>query len=477
MNNKKNEAPILEERGIFWWHGTPIPDENFAPENSESGTLTIQNNGSIELDLDGLLRDNDAPFFPENQEEPIRRMICGVLKGSNQHVLLSKIWNSSVNVSTDGISYERYIALQCLVSRSKFSPNATEPMVRDVHIDLEGLEEWLGHGAIEQEEENGQLVIRCTLQQDKAFLTPSGVLKLEHQIHNSKKYQFHTHDVRVQQLTGWRFIPTSAITTSDAIKEFNSTKDLITLLTNSEYDINWPTITVNDTNQRSTLYFQRSLNKRPPPNWFDCCVTLPQIQEDLGEIYTEWSKKSETYGPGFYLYLATRVGQTLYQEHRFVNLVWGIESLHRRQIPTSPTPSALAEKVTRILDQISNTRDKKWLSAKLAHASEPTLAERINQTFSSLPINIPGDKLKAFSKNCADLRNEISHFGGGRDAGSYSDFLIRIANFSESLSILYHALLLFEIGIDNGLIQHWVKKGRSSHYIRATLARTGIVVD
>ena len=30
---------IFEDRGYFWWHGTPVPDRHFAPEDAVTGLL------------------------------------------------------------------------------------------------------------------------------------------------------------------------------------------------------------------------------------------------------------------------------------------------------------------------------------------------------------------------------------------------------------------------------------------------------
>jgi hypothetical protein len=45
----------LEQRGLFWWHGEPIPEKNFAPETAVLGLLSIDENGISTLILDGYM--------------------------------------------------------------------------------------------------------------------------------------------------------------------------------------------------------------------------------------------------------------------------------------------------------------------------------------------------------------------------------------------------------------------------------------
>jgi len=53
---------ILEDHGYFWWHDAPIPEGHLAPDSSVTGVLRIEENGRIELELDGILWSDDNPM-------------------------------------------------------------------------------------------------------------------------------------------------------------------------------------------------------------------------------------------------------------------------------------------------------------------------------------------------------------------------------------------------------------------------------
>jgi hypothetical protein len=114
---------ILEKRGLFWWHDEPVPDRQFAPENSVPGLLTIDNEGYISLDLDGFLPSMNGPvaaFFDDRSVEISGRCIEGFLKESSQKVLLTGLIKSGGRLSSAGMSYAGYIANNCHVSTDAF---------------------------------------------------------------------------------------------------------------------------------------------------------------------------------------------------------------------------------------------------------------------------------------------------------------------------------------------------------------------
>ena len=169
-----------------------------------------------------------------------------------------------------------------------------------------------------------------------------------------------------------------------------------------------------------------------------------------------------------------------YPEHRFVNLIWGIEALHRKKYADkSPPETELKTKATviRIIDQIEQSKDKKWLKGKLKNAHEPNLQQRIFEVLSVVPINLDTKKIRTFAMRCAELRNEISHFGSQRHGENYQEFMQELTKKSEALSVVYHMLILREIGIEGKVLQWWIYEGPHSYREKRTLAEGGLLDD
>jgi hypothetical protein len=260
------------------------------------------------------------------------------------------------------------------------------------------------------------------------------------------------------------------------IKRFHLIGDLLNLLADSTFQLDWPFLKADgiEGGPSYRLYFGRRSTDAEPPKWTDCWALRPAIKKDFGTIFSNWIVKREQYGPGYYLFLGTRRGLDLYIEHHYVNLIWGIEAVHRRQPTEAGGPSGTENRVQRILSEVTRNADKNWLRGRLKHAGEPNLEQRIFQTFSRLPFSLLAKELRSFAKSCADRRNDISHFGGQRPGGDYSEFLNDLDLKNQALAYLVHAYILFDIGVSSETLNFWFFDGPKSHQITELLKAAGL---
>jgi hypothetical protein len=168
----------------------------------------------------------------------------------------------------------------------------------------------------------------------------------------------------------------------------------------------------------------------------------------------------------------------MYIEHRFVNLIWGIESLHRTLYPDAKGPSSdrsIIEALIAKLKVDSNSDQRRWLKQQLQRDTEPTLQDRIIQTFETLPWDIDRGSLNSFAEKCQRRRNDISHFGGPRKDRNetYEAFLQDLLILSAALSHLYHAALLKEIDIPARTLRSCLSDMPIGHRIKLDLTRAG----
>jgi hypothetical protein len=155
-------------------------------------------------------------------------------------------------------------------------------------------------------------------------------------------------------------------------------------------------------------------------------------------------KKRRDFGPGFYLYLGTRRGWRFYPEHLFVNLIWGLEALHRKK-QSNDLGSKAKDRVARIVNLIDNDKDKKWLTKILINVHEPNLEQRLLEIMELVSINIDKAKLRQFGSRCAQIWNDISHFGEQRDGLPYDHFIKEVTYKARALSTLYHMIISMKL--------------------------------
>ena len=468
---------ILEERGYFWWHDEPTPKGHFAPESSVTGVLKIDERGKVELELDGILPSDEGPFAPflsDRKSFPPDKSIQGILKSSNKFALLLGLIRNGGQLKSRGISYEKYDAMNCLVGSGPF-PQTNKPLrFHKLQFHLKGFEEWLRLGSIETNRTKSSISAKYKIPKNITYPLDDGALSIKYDISGPYLGKQRMHSLALSEEASICYAPKQSTLLEEMKTLYGLMEDLFILLTDSDYCLDWPLISY--TKEESyRFYFLRHRSSSSAPDWYECPTNFVQLRENFGQIFATWKKKREVFGPGFYLYLGTRRGIKLYPEHRFVNLIWGIESLHRRKTPESSTPNNLKKKIKRILDQVTAEKDKSWLKKQLEHRDEPALEQRIFETFKNLPLGLNEKKLHQFSSDCARSRNDISHFGGQRQDENYEDFITNLDKKSNALSFLYHALLLQEIGVDKKILSGWVYESVQSYKIKSALVDVGLL--
>ncbi len=463
---------VFEERGVFWWHDEAIAEGLLAPDAHVAGLLRIEENGRAVLELDGYLSNPHGPMAAMVRE-PVTRCIQGLLKGSGERVLLCDLNRNGGRFRTNGISYEKFIAAHCLIGRSTFSTGAEAPLFATLTIPLTGFEDWLRLGVIKVEDAPGALTVSYETRDDISYPDDDGILTLIFDIEVDAAGMLGTHAYSLKQTAYAKLNLNTASTLNDLALQFRMFEDLLKLLTGSDYELGWPFMDLPD-GSRCRWYFLRMKNKEAveAPSHYNTITVFPELRDRFGAIWSRWKAMRDEFGPGFYLYLGLRRGMAMYIEHRFVNLIWGLEAFHRTRGASS---DFIAAKVRRILDKIDDAGDKRWLAGRLEHAHEPSLEQRLFEIFKALSLDLHEKKLRAFCQACAKMRNDISHFGGERHDASYSEFLNDANIKSEALSVLYHALLLHEAGIDGQILKRWAFDSFLSTPIKIHFVQAGLL--
>jgi hypothetical protein len=269
---------------------------------------------------------------------------------------------------------------------------------------------------------------------------------------------------------------TVRLTVDQAVELTERTEDLLVLLADCNRAIDFPRLRNRPDEAGARLYFARSSRSNDErAQWNKAWVPFETCKDQFGSILETWLGKHEIFGPGFHLYLGNRRGHPMYWEHRFASLMWGLESLHRSLVPTKEN-IAQAAKVTRIVAQIARANDRKWAERHLPRQSDPTLATRIFELLSTLPLGFHKGELVGFAQKCAARRNDVSHFGGVREPGDYNDFIQDIVKLSGAVDIFYHALLLQIAGVSEERIAWHFLHGLNAPLVQLKLSDCDLTV-
>jgi len=469
---------ILEDRGIFWWNDEIVPETHFAPESSVGGKLTIEDDGSIRLELDAIMPSDDHPFTALlDNGQPIGRNIQGLLSEAGSVLLLNAIRNGGT-FSTNNIAKERYFVQECLVSQERFKRDGNAPLsYRSMKVELTGFEDWLWLQSISVARQRNGLVAKYKAPKDRRFAVPFGTLSIEYELTVPYFGTSRQKNLKLVESAAVKVTTKRTMSLKEAQDYHRNVEELLILLTASNYNLDWPTLYPRGSKQRAKLYFSRYRSGDSPPGAHECLINFPRIAESFGELFAAFIEKRQQYGPGIYLYLGTRRGMKMFVEHRFVNLIWGLEAFDRRGRGQVQAGTALDEKINRIVAQVSLAKDRCWLKGRLKNAAEPSLSERLVSIFSALPLPFDHSELKKFCKECQDRRNDISHFGGLRhEEQRYDEFMQDLDRKSNALSALYHLHLLTIIGVDNEQLDFTRNQNRPMWRMEYDLRAVGLLM-
>lgn len=475
------ENNTIKESGYFWWRNEPIPEDDIVPDSAVAGDLKISDDGQISLELHGYLPSADHPmsriFVGSGNSCPD---IEGRLKNSSEHVLLMDVYTQGGKASFGGISYENYGASSCLIGSKPLPAAKGEISFDGLTIPLTGFEDWLSLSSIDTTRTTKKLVVTHKTQKNiKYTLDDSSTITIAFDLFAPMFGKQKNHTINITEKINFKYLSKTKKTSSELRKYFSSISDFFLVLTGSDYSMEWPSLTVGRTTssfKSFKFYFLRSRNSATPPARHNCWLTFPIIQETFGQLFQQWQLNREELGPGMSLYLGTRRGIELYVEHRFVNLIWGLESLHRTLNKDAP-PTKLELKAQRVIEQVKLAKDRKWLEGKLEHSAEPSLAERLVECINLLPLSFPAEAVRNFCNECAGKRNDISHFGGQRAPGSYGDFLGKIYSLNNALNNIYPAILLKLCGVDDSLLLKILSSGRTASRIKYSLNEVGLPIS
>lgn len=438
-------GPILKVDGVFQWYE---PGAARADSQPVAGTVEIAESGLSTLALVGLLPDNESmDFFFSPKRIDQNRWIVGVLK-DNRYVFLRRLERGGTTLGS-ALSHQEFRARDCVV----FEHLAEFPdldTVSKLQINLDSLGDWASEPAIKVTKTSRGAASRASKPKVHTFKLPDKTLRLRTDIRCTVSSDW-CRSSTIKQETLLESEPKARQTLEAVRKDFHLLEDLLLMLSDVDVILPWPTVRYEK--EAGTYFFERRRTNPQKVEILKSWAALAWLGDSFGKLLANLVAQQDILGPGLYLYLGVRRGTGLYLENKFSTAIFGLESLHRR-VGINQTQAKLEAKIARIIEDVKLPRDKDWLSGRLRNAGEPSLEERLFLTFSELDIGLDVKALRAFAKECADVRNQVAHFGGQRDGG-YDAFIQRMFILNEAVRPLYHAVLLSRIDFDRERIRRY----------------------
>jgi hypothetical protein len=170
------------------------------------------------------------------------------------------------------------------------------------------------------------------------------------------------------------------------------------------------------------------------------------IEQNAGSIINKWMIAYDSIDSVLNLYFLSKFGRHKFWENKFLYLVQGVESYHRRTSNETWLDQADYDSIVETM--ISNCPDKykEDFSKKLKYGNELSLAKRLKNLMSPFKkLFYPGKKRKYTIRKIVDNRNYLTHYD--KESIQKLENGIKLPELCTTLEILLQLHLLKEIGL------------------------------
>lgn len=191
---------------------------------------------------------------------------------------------------------------------------------------------------------------------------------------------------------------------------------------------------------------------------FQMIFAFNDIKDNLQTYLVNWIENSEAIKPVYDLFFGDIYMSKMYHEMRFLMLMQGIETYHRRRRKNIVSDST--EHATRIQNILNSVpaECRKWLEGRLEYSNEPPLRQRIKEILSELPTDLKkliGQESKFIYKVVA-TRNYLTHYNESLAEKAFKPN--QLAHVIRKLRMILVFILLQEMGMDKESIGAFMTK-------------------
>lgn len=411
----------LQTSGYFW-----LPSY---PEQRIPGSLTIKDGGEIELDIVGLFDNSIDGIHGVMDDSIVLDRIIGHVE-NHALVTLDDCFYKERNISFGGISKSTIHVHKAFLG-IEYEKNESI-MLNNLQFSIEGIDEWIGHCGIHVErlfETNSASIT----------YTPPEVVTLN--LNNGMKLQITftwttpgfpiQKEAKITQKTYFKLLSDQELSLDD----FISTAHKITTLLCFAID---KTVCIEKLTANIEVLRDGIINKHTRPTLISIYYpSLPftksktkidkhrmlfrfgQIQSNAEKIINNWLEAYDEMEPALNLYFSTKTGTHKYLDGKFLALVQGLETYHRRTSDMKQMDEDTFNELTTKLLNKCPEEYKEWLSGRLSHGNEVSLSRRIKSIIEPFKEHLGTSKERGkIIRAIVDTRNYLTHYSSSLKGAS-----------------------------------------------------------
>lgn len=400
----------IKKNGYFW-----LPSK---PESKIPGILSISDGGIIELEIFGMFNLNiKSVMIGFNDEDTFKEFRLNGEVENIGGITLDKCLYRTQSFSFGGVGTSIVTVGQIFFG--VYFDEGEELLFNNFRFSLDYLDDWVDTSGIKVEYYENSA--NATYIPIETIITP-----LKNDISIGLIYTW--------SLPGWPNI-TEAKFTQKVYLELNSEnllplKEFVILVNKINTFINFAigeSVSIDEVILKRKDLYREDENDLIPVGFYhkssgfvektsqinkrDMLFLYPFINENFGKILNNWLNAYEIFEPSLNLYFSTKMNGQKYIDGKFLALIQGLETLHRRSSSeTFMDEEKFKEMIENILINCPE-ENKEWLQGRLKYGNEIGLSKRLRtliKPFNSI-IGNSYSREKLISK-IVDTRNYLTHY-------------------------------------------------------------------
>lgn len=395
--------------GYFW-----LPGEQ---DQKIPGVLTINDGGKIELEVVGRF---DGSLKLLNGDRTLWRILGDVEKEGL--VTLENCFYKNMVVSSSSI-FKSKVHVGMVFGGAAWEEDR-EVKFNTFSFSVDCLDEWVGISGIDVDSDwnNGTASVRYSPPEAISFKLDNDI-ELEIVFAYSLPSYPVLNEVKITQSAFFTLKSKKLLCLSDltfiafkicnlmcfAMDETVAMKNLSA--TTSEITMSF---TNGETHPANISIYYQSLPytaKTPKKQQYEMLFTFPSIKNNAQHIFNSWINSYDYLSPALSLYFSAKEGAQQYLDGRFLALVQGLETYHRRTSTETLMNPMKYETLRESIIKGCPENKKEWLRGRLMHGNEISLRKRIAKIVEPFEghLGTKKDRGKLISK-IVDTRNYLTHY-------------------------------------------------------------------
>lgn len=458
-----------------WW----TPDN---PTNKVAGTLTFDPVEGATLKLFGVLgkgADNVYDILGEALSSAAVKVLP-VIHGVGEGKEITLLYNTNTNLSFSNRGIIKQQFRSDLVLIGGLFPNPEEVKFQQLSLNYTHLHDWAQlYGLTLTYGDDGSIQAIYKKPQNVVIDLPNAVIHLANSggVHIKDRYEYTLHEsvmlvIDLHEPLSW----------DDCLRRYIlPIRNFLTLATahpNAPTQVNGRVSGKNPNgeawNKVKVFFALRNRPERVKALYENEMIfNRLQVGDQLPSILAKWLEISDELEPVCDLLFGTMYNPKMYLNHRFLNLVQGLEAYHCRRFKNESIPKEEHKKrIKEILSAVPEIHQE-WVKEKLKWSNEPSLKERLEELIEyvgpCMSNMLLQQQKEMFIKKVRDTRHYLTHYDKDLEKKAAKD--IELYVLTQGVFYILVACILLETGFTIEKVKEFFETNQDFKYFSNLMKR------